>query len=256
MMSSLKVTLAYDGTDFSGWQAQPGRRTVQGELERAWWEITGETVRFNVAGRTDAGVHAAGQVASVETSTSIPPEALILALNARLPEDAAVRAIDAVPDGFHATRDAKGKLYRYSVYNDSRRPVVLRRYAWHIPTVLDVEAMHAGAQHLVGAHDFVSFQSIGSERESTIRTIFSAGVKRGRAGQEARDREEDALIHIEVRGDGFLYNMVRAIAGSLIEIGRGKRQPQWIDDVIESRDRCAAGQTAPAHGLTLVRVDY
>jgi tRNA pseudouridine38-40 synthase len=255
-MSSFKLTLAYDGTEFSGWQAQPGRRTVQGELERAWREITGETVRFQVAGRTDAGVHAIGQVASVESPTQIGPEALTLALNAKLPEDAAVRSIEPAPDGFHATYDAKRKRYRYSVYNDSRRPVLLRRYAWHVPTPLDVAAMHAAAELLVGTQDFLSFQSAGSERESTVRTIFGAEVSRGRAGQGGADVETQSLVLIEVEGDGFLYNMVRAIVGTLVEVGRGKRSPQWIAEVIAARDRCAAGQTAPPHGLTLLRVDY
>jgi tRNA pseudouridine38-40 synthase len=255
-MSSFKLTLAYDGTEFSGWQAQPERRTVQGELERAWREITGETVRLQVAGRTDAGVHAAGQVASVESATRIPLEALTLGLNAKLPEDVAVRSVELAPDGFHATHDAKRKRYRYTLYNDSRRPVFLRRYVWHIPTPLDIAAMNAAAQLLVGTHDFVSFQSTGSERESTVRTIFAASVRQGRAGQGGADVEADSLVLIEVEGDGFLYNMVRAIAGTLVDVGRGKRASEWIAEVIAARDRCAAGQTAPAHGLTLLHVQY
>jgi tRNA pseudouridine38-40 synthase len=255
-MSCFKLTLAYDGTEFSGWQAQPERRTVQGELERAWREITGETVRFQVAGRTDAGVHAIGQVASVESATQIPPEALTLALNAKLPEDAAVRSVELAHDGFHATHDAKRKRYRYSIYNDSRRPVFLRRYAWHVPTPLDIAAMNTAAKLLAGTHDFVSFQSAGSERESTVRTIFAAEVTRGRAGQGGADVEVESLVLIEVEGDGFLYNMVRAIAGTLVEVGRGKRAPEWTAEVIAALDRCAAGQTAPPQGLTLLRVEY
>src|SRR5690606_24484064 len=128
-MASFKITLAYDGAEFSGWQAQPGRRTVQGDLERAWLEITGETVRLNAAGRTDAGVHAAGQVVSVESATSIPPESLVHALNSKLPDDAAVQLVERVADGFHATHDAKFKRYRYTIYNDPRRPVFARKYA-------------------------------------------------------------------------------------------------------------------------------
>jgi tRNA pseudouridine38-40 synthase len=255
-MSFFKLTLAYDGTGFSGWQAQPGRRTVQGELERGWREITGETVRFSVAGRTDAGVNAAGQVASVESATEIPCAALVLALNAKLPEDVAVRLIERAPEGFHATHHAKGKRYRYSIYSDSRRPVFLRRYAWHVPKRLDVEAMPSAKQHLVGTHDFVSFQSAGSERESTVRTIFAAEVGRGGVGEEGGTTELDSLVRIEVEGDGFLYNMVRAIAGTLVEVGRGRRASAWVANVIAARDRCAAGQTAPAHGLTLLEVHY
>jgi tRNA pseudouridine38-40 synthase len=274
-MAFFKLTLAYDGADFSGWQAQPERRTVQGELERAWREITGEAVHVNVAGRTDAGVHAAGQVVSVESATKIAPEALVLALNAKLPEDVSVRLVERAPDGFHATHDAKRKRYRYTIYNDPRRPVFWRRYAWHVPTPLDVEAMHRAGQRLLGTQDFVSFQSTGSERESTVRTIFALEVARamkapGPAGGQYEQpltkfgppaepgafNERDALVTIDVEGNGFLYNMIRAIAGTLVEVGRGKRDAAWIAEVLTSRDRCAAGQTAPPHGLMLLHVDY
>jgi len=255
-MASFKITLAYDGADFSGWQLQPGRRTVQGELERAWLEITGETVRTFAAGRTDAGVHAAGQVVSVESATNIPPESLVLALNTKLPADAAVRHVERVADGFHATHDAKFKRYRYTIYNDARRQVFSRKYAWHIPTPLDVPAMQAGGTHLVGTHDFASFQSAGSERESTIRTIFAAEVTHLAPGSSNRGPESDALITIDVKGDGFLYNMVRTIAGTLVEVGRGKRPPEWVAEVISAKDRSTAGQTAPAHGLAMLWVAY
>jgi tRNA pseudouridine38-40 synthase len=273
-MAWFKLTLAYDGTDFSGWQTQPGQRTVQDELERAWREITGEAVRVTAAGRTDAGVHAWGQVVGVESATHIEPAALVLALNAKLPEDVAVRGVEAAPEGFHATTSAKRKRYRYAIYNDYRRPVFSRRYAWHVPTPIDVAAMHAGAQHLVGTHDFVSFQSAGSERESTIRTLFAAEVMHlsalGSAGESDAEHalpwrnpraepgadEGAALLAIDVEGDGFLYNMVRSIAGTLVEVGRGKRDPAWVAKVLASRDRTQAGQTAPPHGLTMLWVAY
>jgi tRNA pseudouridine38-40 synthase len=274
-MSWFKLTLAYDGTDFSGWQTQPGRRTVQAELERAWREITGETVRVTAAGRTDAGVHAQGQVVGVESGTRIEPDSLVLALNAMLPADVAVRGVEPAADGFHATTQATRKRYRYTIYNDRRRSVFWRRYAWHIPTPLDVAAMHAAAQHLVGKHDFASFQSAGSERESTVRTLFAAqvasvasapGCARGSHGTGRRgddspaepraERESDALVAIEVEGDGFLYNMVRSIAGTLAEVGRGKRDPAWVSDVLAARNRTQAGQTAPPQGLTLLWVAY
>jgi tRNA pseudouridine38-40 synthase len=287
-MSWFKLTLAYDGTDFSGWQTQPGRRTVQAELERAWCEITRESVRVTAAGRTDAGVHAEGQVVGVQSATRIEPDALVLALNAMLPPDVAVRSVEPAPDGFHATTQATRKRYRYTFYNDRRRPVFWRRYAWHIPVPLDLAAMHAAAQHLVGKHDFASFQSVGSERESTVRTLFVAEVTRrgnvaasqstpqlapgaspglalprnpGLAPRAAsvaqyRDSESDALIAIEVEGDGFLYNMVRSIAGTLAEVGRGKREPAWVAGVLAARDRTQAGQTAPPQGLTLMWVAY
>ncbi|QDT74877.1 tRNA pseudouridine(38-40) synthase TruA [Lacipirellula limnantheis] len=274
-MPSFKITLAYDGAAFSGWQAQPGRRTVQGELERAWLEITGETVRLNAAGRTDAGVHAAGQVVSVESTTTIPPESLVPALNSKLPEDAAVQLVECVADGFHATHDAKFKRYRYTIYNDARRPVFCRNYAWHIPTPLDVVSMQVGGAHMVGTHDFASFQSVGSERDSTVRTIFAVDILSPAAPGSARGsarppttlgpndlrnapRAEPgaAIITIDVEGDGFLYNMVRTIAGTLVEVGRGKRPPEWVAEVIAAKDRCAAGQTAPPHGLCLQWVAY
>jgi tRNA pseudouridine38-40 synthase len=268
-MTSFKITLAYDGAKFSGWQAQPGQRTVQGELERTWREITGESVRFNAAGRTDAGVHAAGQVVSVESETLIPPAALLGAINSKLPEDAAVVALDLAREGFHATHDAKRKRYRYSIFNHPRRPIFVRRYAWHVPTPLDVQSMRQAGQNLVGTFDFVSFQSAGSERESTVRTIFTVEVAQLQAGQGGGhdpaptksghgfdDAERDAIITIDVEGDGFLYNMVRAIAGTLVEVGRGRREPSSIVEVLAARDRSAAGQTAPAHGLTLLWVAY
>ncbi|HMP05749.1 MAG TPA: tRNA pseudouridine(38-40) synthase TruA [Lacipirellulaceae bacterium] len=273
-MPWFKLTVAYDGTEFSGWQFQPGRRTVQDELQRAWQEITGERVHAAAAGRTDAGVHALGQTAGIESATRLDPPALLLALNAKLPADVAVRAVELAPDRFHATADARSKRYRYVIYNDRRRPVFARRYAWHIPTPLDVAAMHEGAQHLVGTHDFACFQTAGSERTSTVRTIFAASVAsaisapgsaRGSSspGSTMHDPraepgadEEAALIAIEVEGDGFLYTMVRTIAGTLVEVGRGKRDPQWVRDVVASRDRVAAGQTAPPQGLCLLRVAY
>jgi tRNA pseudouridine38-40 synthase len=243
---------------------------VQAELERAWQEITGETVRVHAAGRTDAGVHAAGQVVSVESATHISPEALVGALNSKLPEDAAVQIAELAADGFHATHGAKRKRYRYSIYNHPRRPIFLRGYAWHVPTPLDVQAMHMGGQALLGTHDFASFQSAGSERESTVRTIFAVEVASNKAGQGSLDNslappehgrafvddERDSLIMVDVEGDGFLYNMVRAIAGTLVEVGRGKRTAESLAEVVAARDRSAAGQTAPAHGLTLLWVDY
>ena len=258
-MAIFKLTLAYDGTEYHGWQRQPEQRTVQGELERAWLEITGETVRLAGASRTDAGVHAAGQVASVESQTRLTADALLNGLNAKLPDDAVVRSVELAPDGFHATHDAKRKRYRYTYYNDHRRPLFCRRHAWHVPTPLDVSTMHRAAQVLVGTHDFASFQSVGSERESTVRTIFAAEVQ-GRAGRgrggDALDDEMAALIDFEVEGDGFLYNMVRALAGSLVEVGRGRRDEKWLAEVIAARDRSTAGQTAPPHGLTLLWVAY
>lgn len=273
---SFKLTLAYDGAEFCGWQRQPGRRTVQGELERAWLAITGESVTFNAAGRTDSGVHAAGQVASVHSATTIPAERLADALNSQLPEDMVVVAAEQAIEGFHATHDARRKRYRYTICTSRTRPLFLRRYAWHVPAPLDVTAMRAGGVHLLGEHDFASFQSVGSPRESTVRTIFEVTVGLGSAGQGGAPSAAPAaspwpvaaaadssslnelahVVAIDVVGDGFLYHMVRTIAGTLVDVGRGRRDPVWVADVIAARDRAAAGQTAPAHGLMLASVDY
>lgn len=272
---SFKLTLAYDGAEFCGWQRQPGRRTVQGELERAWLAITGESVTFNAAGRTDSGVHAAGQVVSVHSATTIPAERLADALNSQLPEDMVVVAAEQAREGFHATHDAQCKRYRYTIYTGRTRPLFLRRYAWYVPAPLDVPAMRAGGVHLLGEHDFASFQSVGSPRDSTVRTVLEATVASGSAGQGGAPSSAapipshvaatvdssslNELAHtvaIDVVGDGFLYHMVRTIAGTLVDVGRGRRKPDWVADVIAARDRGAAGQTAPAHGLMLASVDY
>ncbi|MAT68197.1 MAG: tRNA pseudouridine(38-40) synthase TruA [Planctomycetaceae bacterium] len=270
---TLKLTVAYDGAEYCGWQRQPQRRTVQGELERAWLAITSEEVTFNAAGRTDSGVHAAGQVASVDSETTVPVERLADALNSHLPADMLVVAAEHAPAGFHATHDAHHKRYRYSIYTGRSRPLFCRGFAWHVPAPLDVAAMQRGADLMVGTHDFASLQSVGSPRENTVRTIFEATVCAGGEGMASPVvgagqggavaiapgsplSESADLITIDVVGDGFLYHMVRTIAGTLADVGRGRRPPEWVAEAIAARDRGAAGQTAPAHGLMLVSVDY
>ena len=248
-MPTYKLTLAYDGTDFHGWQAQPGQRTVQGELEKAWQEITGEEIRATASSRTDAGVHALGQVVGIRTESELPPEQLHSGINAKLPDDVLLHSIETVGDDFHATRDARRKRYRYQIHNDRLRPLFDRGRVWHVPQELDVESMHRAGQALVGEHDFASFQSVGSPRESTVRTIFAMNVTHG-AGEYAE------RISIEVEGDGFLYNMVRIIAGSLVDVGAGRREKNFLAAALAARDRRAAGMTAPPQGLILLRVDY
>ncbi|MCA9239059.1 MAG: tRNA pseudouridine(38-40) synthase TruA, partial [Planctomycetales bacterium] len=197
-MRRLKLTLAYDGTLFAGWQVQPDKRTVQGEVERAWREMAGEEVRLTASGRTDAGVHALGQVAGLETASPLPPERVQQALNAKLPDDVVVVAAEEAAPGFHATHDALRKTYRYQVHNSRVRPLVDRRYVWHYPIAeLDVERMRGGAAALLGRHDFACFETTGSERSTTVRTILELTVTR--AGER---------VDITVTGDGFLYNMV------------------------------------------------
>ncbi|QDT00551.1 tRNA pseudouridine synthase A [Adhaeretor mobilis] len=267
--STWKITLAYDGADFCGWQSQPERRTVQGAFEQAWLDITGESVRVNASGRTDSGVHAMGQVVGVQTESELPAERLLGGLNAKLPDDATVVSVEAAPEGFHAQHQAKSKRYRYAIHNDRRPSVALRRNAWHVPQQLDIEAMKRAGQALLGKQDFASLESVGSPRESTVRTIFSVEVI---AARDEGDRnsaatpetiplplppyELNSLILIDVVGDGFLYNMVRTIAGSLVHVGAGRKPVEWMGEMLLAKDRKRAGQTAPAHGLTLVEVGY
>lgn len=248
-MPTFKLTLAYDGTDFCGWQAQPGQRTVQGELEAAWREITGETVRVTATSRTDSGVHALGQVVGVESESRLSAAELLGGINAKLPADIVLMNIEAALEGFHATRDAQRKRYRYQIHNDRCRPLFDRDRVWHVPQPLDVAAMHRSGQVLVGTHDFASFQSVGSERESTVRTIFAVQVSHGSGEQQSQ-------VAIEVEGDGFLYNMVRIIAGTLVEVGVGRRDESSLGEVLAACDRRAAGKTAPPQGLTLLRVEF
>lgn len=245
-MPRLKLTVAYDGTDFAGWQVQPHKRTVQGELQRAWSEITGERASLTASGRTDAGVHALRQVVGLETRSALTPERLMRGVNAKLPDDVVITAIEPAPDNFHATHDALRKTYRYQIHNSRVRPLMDRRYVWHYPACeLDTDAMGQGGAALLGRHDFASFETTGSERATTVRTLTRLDVSR---------RAE--RVDIEVQGDGFLYNMVRAIAGTLTEVGRGARPPEWVAEALAARDRRAAGPNAPPQGLVLVRVDY
>jgi tRNA pseudouridine38-40 synthase len=241
-----RLTLEYDGTDFDGWQVQAGRRTVQGELETALERVTGGICDALGAGRTDAGVHAEGQVASVRTSTRLGPDELRRALNGVLPQDVAVVAAESVPEDFHARRDASGKLYRYAVWNGPSRSPLRRRSHWAIRDPLDLAAMRRAALGLVGTHDFAAFRGSGSAVKTTVRTLTRLDV-RGEAGGE---------VLFEVEGTGFLRHMVRAIVGTLVEVGRGRRPAGDVGAVLASGARARAGATAPAQGLRLVRVDY
>lgn len=248
-MRSLRMTIAYDGADFLGWQRQPGPRTVQGEVERVLAQITGEPIIATASGRTDSGVHALGQVVGFQTSSQLPHDVFLKALNAELPADIAALDMAAAPDDFDPIRHSTRKRYRY-VIEDSRVPdVFARRHLWHIRKRLDAAAMQQAALALVGKHDFTSFQTAGSSRLSTIRTVFDVSVKR--QPSEIADR-----IIIEVEADGFLYNMVRNIVGTLVVVGRGKRSVAWPGEVLAARDRRAAGMTAPAQGLFLLWVKY
>ncbi|TWU23767.1 tRNA pseudouridine(38-40) synthase TruA [Bythopirellula polymerisocia] len=249
MMPTFKLTIGFDGTKFSGWQVQPDRRTVQGAIQDTWQKITGEAVHVTASSRTDAGVHALGQVVGVSSATHLDAEQLHRALNALLPVDVIVKGVEMVTNDFHATYNAIGKRYRYRIYNSRCRPLFERDMVWHVPQMLDTEAMHQAAHVLVGTHDFASFQSAGSERESTVRTISAIEVQRGSG-------EQGALVEVDVEGNGFLYNMVRIIVGSLVEIGMSRRDKAWLAAALKACDRRQAGRTAPPQGLCLMRVDY
>jgi len=257
-MRWLKLTLAYDGTAYAGWQLQPDKPTVQSALERTLQKITGETIRVAGSSRTDSGVHALGQVVSFQTESQLSPEILQKALNAELPEDLFVVALAEAPAGFHAIRDAFRKRYRYQLYDGRARDVFRRRYHWHVYRDLDAPAMHRAAQALVGTHDFRSFQTTSDPQPLTsIRTIFELFVRRGGAGDDAskEDPNKERLITLEVEANGFLYNMVRTIVGTLVKVGRGEEPESWPAEVLAALDRRRAGPTAPSHGLFLLKVD-
>jgi tRNA pseudouridine38-40 synthase len=247
MERTLKLVLAYDGTDFHGWQRQAGVRTVQQELEGVLRRVLRHPLSVAGASRTDAGVHARGQVARVVTSAPIPVHNLWRAVRHHLPADVAlVHASVAAPE-FQPARDALGKLYRYRIFNAPQRPVeeLAGRYAWHMWFPLDLDRLRAAAAGLVGTHDFAAFASQGSPRASTVRTVSRIGIRR--------------CVHqvlIDVEGDGFLYNQVRNMVGTLVEVGRGHWAPERIGEILASGDRRLAGPTAPAHGLCLQWVRY
>src|SRR5262245_8915816 len=246
-MPRFRITIAYDGTDYVGWQRQAAGVSIQGLLEDALAEIEEGPVTVTGAGRTDAGVHALGQVAAFSLTRPIATGALVRALNVRLPDAVRALAAQEAPADFHPQYAARSKTYRYHIWNGDVVSPFEYRYVWHVPGALDLAAMGAAARMIEGRHDFAAFQSVGRDPAHTERTVFSSLVQR------SEDRDE---IAYEITGDGFLRHMVRAIVGSLVEIGRGGRPPEWIREVIASRDRSLAGRTAPSAGLCLVRVEY
>lgn len=249
-MRNLKLILSYDGAEFSGWQVQPDANTVQGTLASAIGRITGEKVLPQASGRTDAGVHALAQVVTFVTESSVPTENFMRALNDVLPAAVRVLEVAEVPAEFHARHSAQGKRYRYRIYRPAICPPFLARYVWHFPYPLDEPAMALAAGLVVGEHDFTSFAAVDPERGreepvSNVRTIFSS--KWERAGDE--------FIYT-VSGSGFLHHMVRNLVGTFILVGKGTIVPEDITRILVARNRSAAGATAPASGLYLVKVEY
>lgn len=249
-LQNVKLIVAYEGTHFHGFQVQPRQRTVQRELEKSISLLTQEPVTVIGSGRTDAGVHAWGQTVNFHTRSKIPLERLALALNAVLPKDITVRQASSVSQAFHSRYDAKGKHYRYRIDNERHPNVFGRLYAYHVPQKLDIENMQEASQMLVGTHDFTSFCSAATLVESKVRTVTSVQVRH--VLTELNSQE----IVIDVRGNGFLYNMVRIIAGTLVDVGKGRMSASAIPSILQARDRIQAGVTAPAQGLMLMEVFY
>ena len=250
-MRNFKVTLAYDGSGFSGWQVQPGAATIQNTLASAIGRITGEKVLPQGSGRTDAGVHALGQVASFALESPIPAEGLQVALNDVLPASVRVLEVNEASAEFHARKCARAKTYRYRIYRGAICPPFLANYVWHYPYPLDEDVMKQAAEFVLGEHDFTSFAAVDPEREregeavSNVRQILSSSW--------ARDSQEFTYT---VRGSGFLHHMVRNLVGTFVLVGKGTLQPTDITRILEERSRSAAGATAPASGLYLVNVEY
>ena len=244
-MRNLKLLISYDGTDFSGWQRQPGRRTVQQDLEEAIGRLTGVVPVTNASGRTDAGVHALGQVVHFYTASDHRPEVFIKALNAILPPDIRVKGASDQPQAFHSTFDAVSKLYRYVIDNGAVANPFQLRYSYHVYQKLDVEAMHRAGQVLKGRHDFHSFETNWPNRTSSVRTITHLAVSR-----------MGDFVWVDAEADGFLYNMVRTIAGTLILVGLGRWPESKVAEALAAEDRRQAGPTAPPQGLFMVRVRY
>lgn len=248
IVPGVKLTIEYIGTAYHGWQIQPGVPTVQGVLQDRLRVILREPVLLAGAARTDAGVHAAGQVASFVTGLEVDPGRLIRSLNAILPGDIAVRRVEPVDETFHARHSATGREYRYQITTGEARSPFLRHVAAHSRRALDVAAMDEAARSLQGRHDFSSFKGAGDRSESAVKEIRSARVLRDDAIPE--------LVRFEVEASGFLQYMVRNIAGTLVEAGLGRVSPSQMRDILAARDRARAGPTAPAHGLCLMRVRY
>ncbi len=242
---NIKITIAYDGTNYHGWQIQPDVPTVQQQISDAVERLIGSPTRITGSSRTDSGVHALCQVANLKVDTPVPTENFARALNDLPPEDIAVLDAQEVPDNFNSINSAKAKLYRYHICTAKVRPVLDIRTCWHYPGDFDDKNMNKAASLLVGKKDFLSFASAGDHRTDSVREIFSCTVFK-----------DESWIYIDVKGDGFLYNMVRNIAGTLVEVGRRRWKSDYIKEILEARDRTVAGPLAPARGLCLMKIYY
>jgi len=244
-MRNFKLTVEYDGTSYCGWQTQVNGTSIQEVIEKSLKHTFKKKVALTGAGRTDSGVHSVGQVASFRANTRLTRKQLLFALNSRLPNDIAIKKVEDVGSGFNACRSAKRKLYRYAILNSPIPAPLLRRYSYRYTIPLNINAMRKASMVLKGRHDFKSFRAAGSRRRNSITTIYRISTKK-----------EGDFIHMDMEAKGFLYNMVRNIAGTLIEIGRGKLQSGDMKRILQAKDRAQAGPTAPAKGLCLIKVSY
>jgi len=245
-MRNIKLLIEYDGTNYQGWQVQPKGPTIQGVLEEKIGLLTGEPVQLFGSGRTDSGVHALGQVAHFKTQNRMDIRTIQRALNSLLPHDIVIQKVEEVDEGFHARKHSKSKVYEYRILNRNLRSAFHRGYVWYIPQKLNLTEMKKATQSLIGEHDFSSFRSVGTPTRTAVRRVIRAEWKRGR----------DGLIHFEIEANGFLKQMVRAIIGTLVEIGKGRMKATEIRKILNSKDRKKAGPTAPAQGLFLKEVKY
>lgn len=244
-MKNIRLTIEYDGKDFNGWQKQPNKLNIQGEIERAIEEITGEKVDLIASGRTDAGVHALAQMANFKTNSNLPVEKYPIALNTKLKKSIRIQKAEEVEENFHSRYHCKQKTYRYIINNSEQGSSIYRNLEYFIPNKLNVEKMQEAVKYFEGEHDFKAFKASGTSSKSSVRTIYKTKV----------EKKEDRII-IELTGNGFLYNMVRIIAGTLVDVGLEKIAPEDIIQIIEKEDRTKAGKTLPPQGLYLVKVEY
>jgi len=244
-MRNIKLTIEYDGKDFNGWQKQPTKLNIQGTIEQAIKQITGEDVELNASGRTDAGVHALGQVANFKTNSQIPIEKFAIAINSKLKRSIVIKKAEEVDERFHSRLSCKKKTYRYIINNSPEGTAIYRNLETHIPQKLDLSQMKKAIKYFEGEHDFKAFKASGTSSKSSVRTIYKADIY-----------QENEKIFIEITGNGFLYNMVRIIVGTLVEVGLGKIKPEKIIDIIQQEKRENAGKTFPPNGLYLLKVMY
>lgn len=244
-MRNIKLTIEYDGKDFNGWQKQPNKLNIQGTIEQAIKAITGEDIELNASGRTDAGVHALGQVANFKTNSQIPIEKFAIAINSRLKRSIVIKKAEEVDERFHSRLNCKKKTYRYVINNSFEGSAIYRNLETHIPQKLDIDKMKQAIKYFEGEHDFKAFKASGTSSKSSVRTIYETNLY-----------QENDRIFIELTGNGFLYNMVRIIAGTLVDVGLGKIKPEEIPQIIKEEKRENAGKTLPPNGLYLLKVMY